>query len=310
VPLRVAGEMVRVRAKKKHHTQTRMLNKFVSANSRYKAYKKRGVWRFLEKHNGKTRFIPKTQTYRRGDPKTLKKRAHKKRLQEQGVWEPEKKEKRDPEIDHHGIMTMKFFELNPTRKRGKTQKSMRNKHKELKKKDQTRQQRWKNKHKKLNQIRKGVVIHPKLRKTLTPGTVCIILAGHYQSKKCIFLKQLYNGLLLVTGPYYCNGVPLRRVAQCYVIATQTKVDISGIDLKKYNNRYFLSKAVKVDKKNGADFFEEQKKRRQTPSAEQKALQKALDKQICRRLKAVPYMFKYMCCRFKLRKNQFPHKMTF
>lgn len=305
--------MTRMKGRKlKQRKQTRMLNKYVSANSRYAAYKKREVWRFLEKHNGRTRFIPSTQKYRKGDPKTHKRQERKRYLKARGIWEPEKKEetKKDPEVDRRGIMTMKFFELNPPRGRGKTQKMMRRKHDRTEPKDQTRHQKWRNMHAKANDKRKGIVIHPKLKKNLKPGTVCILLAGHYQSKKCIFLKQLYNGLLLVTGPYYCNGVPLRRVAQCYVIATQTRVDISGIDLKKYNNRFFLSKAVKANKKNGEDFFMEKKKRKNTPTDEQKALQKALDKQICAKMKKTPFLFKYLCCRFKLRKNQFPHKMIF
>ena len=119
----------------------------------------------------------------------------------------------------------------------------------------------------------------KLRASITPGTVLILLAGRFKGKRVVFLKQLPSGLLLVTGPFRVNGVPTRRVNQAYVIATSTKVDVSGVDTTPFTDSYFKSAEKKTRKAKGeAEFFED-KLEKKVLAPEYIANQKAVDASI-------------------------------
>lgn len=67
-----------------------------------------------------------------------------------------------------------------------------------------------------------------------------------------------NLLITSTGPFRVNGVPLRRVNQAYVIGTSTKVDISGVNVEKFNDKYFAKETQKKKSKGEGEFFEAEK----------------------------------------------------
>ncbi len=94
----------------------------------------------------------------------------------------------------------------------------------------------------------------KLRKSITPGTVLIVLSGRFKGRRVFFLKQLKSGLLMVTGPYKLNGVPLRRLNQAYVIPTSTKVNLSGLDLNSVEDSLFARVKNAKPKRSEGTFF--------------------------------------------------------
>jgi hypothetical protein len=57
------------------------------------------------------------------------------------------------------------------------------------------------------------------------------------------------------GPFKINGVPIRRVNQTYVIATSTKVDISGVNVEKFDDKYFAREKKQKAKKTEGELFD-------------------------------------------------------
>merc|ERR1712032_1714886 len=91
----------------------------------------------------------------------------------------------------------------------------------------------------------------KLRESISPGTVLILLSGRFRGSRVVYLKQLTSGCLLVTGPYKVNGVPLRRANHAYVIATSTKVDVSGVSVNDIDDDFFAQRDAEARKERQA-----------------------------------------------------------
>jgi len=162
----------------------------------------------------------------------------------------------------------------------------------------------------------------KLRKSLTQGTIVILLSGKNMGKRVIFLKQLQkSGLLLCCGPKRANGYSMRRVPQSYVIATEKKVDLKRADLsrldevtdeyfethKKFNkNREWLTM---VQKRNFIA-TEENPEWKPHPIYKCNELERLINKEVWKCIKPHIRLRHYLNSRFRLQHNDRPHLMRF
>ena len=139
---------------------------------------------------------------------------------------------------------------------------------------------------------------PKVRASIQPGSVLILVAGRFRGKRVVCLKQLTSGLLLVTGPYSSNGVPLRRVNQKYCIATSTNVSVAGVNVSAIDDAFFAR--GKGEKDATAT----------VTSAPRKAAQTAVDAALTANISKVPMLDSYLKARFSLKNGDKPHTLKF
>ncbi|PLB43787.1 60S ribosomal protein L6 [Aspergillus steynii IBT 23096] len=152
----------------------------------------------------------------------------------------------------------------------------------------------------------------KLRESLKPGTVLILLAGRFRGKRVVLLKHLDQGVLLVTGPFKINGVPLRRVNSRYVIATSTQVDVSGVDAKTLEKvstaDYFTKEKVNEKKTEEAFFKQGEKPQKKVVASARASDQKSVDQSILASVKKENFLGSYLATSFSLRNGDKPHEM--
>jgi len=150
---------------------------------------------------------------------------------------------------------------------------------------------------------------PKIRKSLKPGAVVILLAGKFRGRRAVLLKTLPSGLAVVTGPYKINGVPIKRVDPAYLIVTSTCVDIGGDLGLKLNDDYFKrpkdSQAAKP-----ANVLEGEAAKKKEIAQSRKDDQVKVDKLVLAAVKKQKFLKPYLASRFTLSYGQFPHSLKF
>jgi large subunit ribosomal protein L6e len=148
----------------------------------------------------------------------------------------------------------------------------------------------------------------RVRKDIQPGQVLIILSGRFRGRRVVFLRSLKSNLLLVTGPYKLNGVPLKRVNQAYVLPTRTRVNLSTVPtLESINDAFFKRPSSDKEK---SKFFDDPVAKKARITEQRKNAQNVIDTEILKAVRAVPQLKEYLCNRFALKNGDKPHAMMF
>ena len=141
-----------------------------------------------------------------------------------------------------------------------------------------------------------------------PGQVVILLSGRFRGRRVVFLKKLTSNLLLVTGPYKYNGVPLKRVNAAYVLPTNTVLKVDAKVADSVKDALFTK--IEIDRKSEKDFFVEDKVKKDRITEEKKKAQNDVDTQVKKAVDEVPMMKEYLRNRFALKNGDKPHLMKF
>lgn len=126
----------------------------------------------------------------------------------------------------------------------------------------------------------------------------------------IFKSTLKSGLLLVSGPFKVNGVPVKRVSQSYVIATSLKVNVDPSVAKDIDDAYFKKEVSAGGDESNEDKFFEEKKAQKVVSEKRKTDQAAVDGALMKAIGSVEMMKEYLAAPFTLSKKDKPHNMVF
>jgi large subunit ribosomal protein L6e len=102
-----------------------------------------------------------------------------------------------------------------------------------------------------------------------------------------------------------NGVPIRRVNQAFVIATETKIDVSKVDVNSIDDDFFKVDAPKKKKELLAE-----PEAKVEVSAERVAAQKKTDLALLAIVKKTPGLKGYLSTPFTLTNGQYPHALKF
>ncbi|CAA0809863.1 60S ribosomal protein L6-2 [Striga hermonthica] len=132
---------------------------------------------------------------------------------------------------------------------------------------------------------------------------------------CSSIAGGFTGILFFRECLYLHilnplSASLVVIILAYVIGTSTKVDISGVNVDKFDDKYFAKQNEKKKKKGETEFFEADKQEKNELPAEKKEDQKAVDAPLLKAVEVVPDLKTYLGARFSLKSGMKPHELVF